>query len=494
MEQCRSTELFRDACRVALLLIAASPLAACRAQAADAAPAPLSPATIKAAPARPLTKRLPAVSNAGRNFPTQQASALLSQQAEALLPPAPPEPPAPLPESVAPGTLESTGITLDDITGIALANSPLVREARNQWLAAQGRALQASFYPNPTIGNGAPQLAGLQSQVNGYVGQEIVTKGKIRLDTAAAEREAYAAEMSLIRARFDLLTMVRKRFFTALAMQRRVEVLDQMVGIARRSHEISERLLKAGVGPRSDVLLLQIELSKAEAELRNAHTLAETSRRELAAATGLVDLVINRVAGDLQQPLPDYDLAATQQAVLERNALVRRAQFEVARWQFLLRRAEVEPWPNIDMMGGYQRQQPGNGFPLDQGMYQVQIVLPLYNQNQGNIRAAQATIGSSVAAFNRVRTELANETALAVGNYITARQFADRYRTEILPAAVDVQRITGQLYNQGQVEFLRYLASQRALLDANLAYISAQLERWHAGAELAGLLQSEQFP
>ncbi len=312
------------------------------------------------------------------------------------------------------------------------------------------------------MGSAAPQLAGLQSQVNGYVGQEIVTKGKIGLDTAAAERAAMAAEMTYVRARFDLLTMIRKRFYTALAMQRRVEVLDQMVGIARKSHEISERLLKAGVGPRSDVLLLQIELSKAEAELRNAHTLWATSRRELAAATGLVDLAIPRVYGDLQQSLPNYELLPTQHAVLAQRPGAPR-QFEVGRWEFLLRRAEVDPFPNIDMMGGYQRQQPGNGYPLDQGLYQVQVVVPLYNQNQGNIRAAQATIASSVAAYNRVRTELANETALAFGRYITARQFADRYRDEILPSAVEVQRITGQLYNQGQVEFLRYLASQRAL-------------------------------
>ncbi len=354
--------------------------------------------------------------------------------------------------------------------------------------------MQASFYPNPTFGTYSPQLAGNQSQYAVTVNQELVTKGKIRLDTAAAERAALAAEMTFVRARFDLFTMVRKRFYTALAMQRRVEVLDQMVQIARKSHEISERLLKAGVGPRSDVLLLQIELSKAEAELRNAHTLAETSRRELAAATGLVDLPIPRVSGDLQQALPNYELLPTQQAVLARNASVRAAQFEVARWQFLLRRAEVEPYPNVDMMGGYQRQLPGNGFPLNQGLYTFNVVVPLYNQNQGNIRAAQSTIASSVAAYNRVRTELANETALAFGRYITARQFADRYRDEILPSAVSVQRITGQLYNQGQVEFLRYLASQRALLDANLAYITAQEDRWIAAADLASLLQSEQFP
>ena len=48
--------------------------------------------------------------------------------------------------------------------------------------------------------------------------------------------------------------------------------------------------------------------------------------------------------------------------------------------------------------------------------------------------------------------------------------------------------------SQGQVEFVRYLASQRALLDASLEYIVAQEQRWSAAAEIAGLLQSEQFP
>ena len=36
-----------------------------------------------------------------------------------------------------------------------------------------------------------------------------------------------------------------------------------------------------------------------------------------------------------------------------RNALVRSAQIEIARNQILLRRAQVEPFPNINVMGGY---------------------------------------------------------------------------------------------------------------------------------------------
>ncbi|MEX0977501.1 MAG: TolC family protein [Pirellulales bacterium] len=386
------------------------------------------------------------------------------------------------------------GMTLDEISLTALANSPVIREAQSRVVAARGRAFQASRYPNPTFGTASPQLAGDQTQYNAYVIQDLVTKGKIRLDTAAADRAARQAELSLVRARFDMLTTVRQRFYIALATQKRAAILEAMVKIARTSHDISERLWKAEIGARNDVLLLQIELSRSEAELQNSRTLAETSRRQLAAAAGLFELPIARVSGDLTAALPDYELLAVQQGVVERNALVGRAQVAVARSQFVLRRAEVEPFPNFNVLGGYQNQQPGALAPESQGLYQIQMVVPLWNRNQGNIRAAQAEISAAVAQLSQVRNDLANDAAAALGRYLVARQLADRYEKEIVPSAVELQKISAQMYQEGQIEFLPYLAAQRALLDANLSYIDAQQDRWTAAAEVAGLLQSEQFP
>jgi cobalt-zinc-cadmium efflux system outer membrane protein len=271
---------------------------------------------------RPLTVRLPATGvRAAPVHPGIQVSAV-EQAASA------PQPP----EGISPGqVVASPGVTLDDATAIMLANNPSIRESRQRAISARGKALQAGLYPNPTLGTASPQLAGSETQYNAYVIQDVVTKGKIGLSAAAAERAAREAEWLLVRARFDALTAVRTRFYTALVMQRRVEVLERMVEIARSALGVSKKLLELEVGPRSDVLLLQIELAKAEAELKNGRTLAETSRSQLAAATGLIDLAIDRVEGDLQQVLPDYELIAVQQGVIARNALVRGAEMEIAR-------------------------------------------------------------------------------------------------------------------------------------------------------------------
>jgi cobalt-zinc-cadmium efflux system outer membrane protein len=277
-------------------------------------------------------------------------------------------------------------------------------------------------------------------------------------------------------------------------MQERRDVLERMVRIARTSLDISERMYKAQEGTRGDMLLLQIEASRAEVELKNAITMVDVNKRQLAAAMGVYNLQIAHLAGDAKRHPSPFDLDTVQQEVIARNAAAQSAEVEIARTQVVLRRAQVEPFPNLNMMGGYQNQQPGALAPESQGMYQVQMIVPLWNRNQGNIRAAQAGVSAAVAGWNRVQVELAASTAAAVGRYRTAQQVVDRFEQVVVPSAQELQDISAQLYRQGQVEFLIYLNAQRALLEANLDYLNALESRWTAAAEVAGLLQSEQFP
>ena len=70
----------------------------------------------------------------------------------------------------------------------------------------------------------------------------------------------------------------------------------------------------------------------------------------------------------------------------------------------------------------------------------------------------------------------------------------ERYEKEILPRANELLKIAQQGYAAGQFDFLRLLQAQRVLLETNLTYVNAQETRWQAAAQIAGLLQTEQFP
>ena len=391
---------------------------------------------------------------------------------------------ATLPASVGPRTLV-------DCVAIALENHPRITAARADIRAAQGKAVQARLYPNPVIAGFTPQAAGSDSQWSGTVAQDIVTAGKLRLQQQAALREVQAAEWRLVRARFEVMTAVRRDFYLLLVAQRQQEIFKLLLEIANRSFRIGEQLVAAGEGTRADVLFWSIERDRAEVRLLNAGVTIEADRRRLAVDMAVPREAIGTVAGDLLAKLPDFDIAGLQEAVVSRNALPRAAGAEVARAQWALDRARVQPIPNVNLMGGYQRQvMPAQ----DQALYQVMLAVPLFDRNQGNIRAAAADIAAARADLRDVELALATQAAEMMNTFRRAQRTAAWYEEGILPKARETVEVTQRLYGQGEVTFLSLLQAQKILTELELAYVEAQAERWTSAVEIADLLQLEVFP
>lgn len=399
----------------------------------------------------------------------------------------------PLPE---PGRVASghgpTPRSLEEFVVLAERSHPRLRHARALVEAARGKAVQARLYPNPVIAGSSPQMAGADSQWNGYVAQDIVTAGKLRLAQQAALREVQKAEYDLIRARFDVLTGVRGSFYALLVSQRRAEIFKLLLDIAKRSYDIGAELAKAGEVTKADVLFWSIEKDRAEVRLINASVFIETGRRELAAAVGLPKADVGMIEADLFQVLPNFDLKQLQEAVAFRNAKPRAAEAGIAQAQWMLERAVVEPIPNVNLMGGYQRQVDYP--PQDQGLVQVMLEVPLFDRNQGNIRSARADIATSRATLREVEIDLAAQTAQVINIYRQAQRLVNWYEEFILPKARETLQITQQLYARGEVTFLNLLEAQRILTQTELAFVEAQSERWDGAVQIADLLQLEEFP
>lgn len=395
-------------------------------------------------------------------------------------------------EILAPAEEIPLAMSLADLTQIAESSSPNLREAAFQVQTARGRAVQAGLLPNPALTYGNPQLNGSASQYNVLLSQEIVTRNKLGLSQAAAMRGVEQAQLGYLRTRFELLTAVRRRFYSAAVAQARVDVLRELVELSLHSRDIGEKLVKAGEGTRTDAIVLDIDLDRAQVQLENSQALLDAAKAELAATVGMGELVIPRIAADLDAPLPNFEAEALRQGVLAQNAQTQIAAIQVQRARLELSRAEAEPFPNLNLTGGYQHSVPDR--PRDQAVIQLNLSVPLWNRNQGNIRAAQGDVGTAAAQLRRVENELSQQVATALGSYRTASQQVARYEQQILPKARETLRITQETFALGQIDFLRLLQAQRTLVEANLSYINAQENRWTAAATIAGLLQSEQFP
>ncbi|MCE9607082.1 MAG: TolC family protein, partial [Planctomycetia bacterium] len=403
-------------------------------------------------------------------------------------------PPGALPiENVATPPLDAQpGTTLQEVEFMAMTGNPALRESSAKVGVAQGNAVQVGMLPNPGFFSSSPQWAGSISQYNAVFSQEFITAGKLRLSRATAQRAVEQAQLDFTRTRFEVLTNVRRQYYTTATAQRRVEVLEQLLGVSSRSRDVGQKLLAAGETNRADATLLEIEYDRAELAHQNAVSVLDASRKRLAAVIGVAEMEIGRLQFDLTTPLPEYELEAVRLGVVDRNAVAAIAAVEIQRTQWALRRAMAEPYPDFNIQGGYQYAVEGPNH--QQGYAQFTTTIPLWNRNQGGIRSARADTVRAVAALQRTENELSQQTADALGTYIPAVERARIYRERILPKAQEVFRVNRSLFEQGQTDFLRLLQSQRTLIEADLGYIEAEEARWTSAAIISGLLQQEQFP
>jgi cobalt-zinc-cadmium efflux system outer membrane protein len=275
-------------------------------------------------------------------------------------------------------------------------------------------------------------------------------------------------------------------------LQRRAEILAELVKLAEEAVANGKILLEAKPAQiaRLDFIQLEVERERLRAELQSVRRELPGAYRRLAAVAGDNALIPDGVTATFDN-LPDYDPDRTREAVLAFHPQARSARVAVDRAQVALRRAEVEPIPNLSVSAGYIRQFENQSHDALVG---VSLPVPLWDRNQGNIRAARAELGMAVHAVGQAENELASRVAAAYQTYASARERAAVYRKELIPRAEETYRMSLAAFKGGQFEYLRVIQAQRVIAEARLEYNKSMGEAWRAAAELSGLLLEESWP
>ena len=198
--------------------------------------------------------------------------------------------------------------------------------------------------------------------------------------------------------------------------------------------------------------------------------------------------------GDLSGPieeLPRYDADRSLEVLLATHPQVRSAQVGVERAQAAVRRAQAEVIPDVTVYTGFikQYENKSNDFALG-----VSAPVPVWNRNQGNIRAAQAELGIAMQEVARVENELAEKFAAEFRTFDATRRRAELYRTSILPKLQEAADLSRKAFQGGQFDILRMALAQRAVVEAKVEYAKLLGEAWKAAAQLSGLFSRKSGP
>lgn len=393
---------------------------------------------------------------------------------------------------------------LADLERVALARNPTLRQAAAQVDAARSRSRQAGLYPNPTFGYVQEQIGSLGESiptgngvvargkpspgelVGGFVQQEIVTGGKLRLSRAKFAEEANAAVWQAEAQQLRVLNGVRVHFFEVLAAQKLVAVQRELTALNDDAVRTTDELANVGQANEPDLLQAKVEARRARVALRNAENGYRGSWERLTSLVGAPEL--RPVALDealLEAPAAALDFDATLANLLSCSPEIQAALAEIRRDQIMVRRERVEPIPNITVQAtvGHNYE-----FNITTAGVVLSFPIPVYNRNQGTVREAMADLSRDHAEHERVALSLRSRLADAMTRYDDARQSVDDFREASLPLAKRAYEIQLANFHARRAAWPQVLVAQRTFVELREEYVESLLELRRAEVAINGML------
>lgn len=386
---------------------------------------------------------------------------------------------------------ESSGaLTLSRALQRAAVSNPKLAAAGLNIGIATGKRIQAGAIPNPEVSFeldnafGTGDYGGLRSaETSLQLSQLIELGGKrdARIAAGAAELESARWEHAAIR--LEILSDTAVAFFGVLGRQRKVQVYDAQIGALDRLTPLLQRRVDAGASSSGEIARAQVAADLIRAERERARTALAIARRELAILMGanIVDFAF--VVGDLERTGRPPAFASVLRGLDNNPQLVRWTAIRAQRDAELLS-ARLKSIPDLKVGVAWRHFRDTNDDAVRLG---VSIPIPVWDQNLGNITAAQAARAKVEAERAASKAALILTLARAYDTLTGASREIELLRTSAIPNAQRAVDAIESGYSQGRFTLLEVLDAQSTAAQAALRELEALASFHTSVATIEGL-------
>ncbi len=361
-------------------------------------------------------------------------------------------------------------LTLETLERLARENNLTLVQAQTQIEGERAKALQAGLYPNPLVGYIGEQIGaeGTAGEFQGgFVQQEIVTAGKLRLSREKYLARASAAEIQALGQEYRVINEVRIRFYRTLGAQERLIIQRELLKNAEDALVTVQEMLNVGQANRADLHQAKVLLEDQQLNVKRAENDLALEWEWLITVVG-VPRPLEALGGSLEgQQVRIHWETALRRLLAESPELgVVRAKLKAD--ELTVKREKVEPIPNLILQGS-----AGHSYETRDTVYGVGafIELPIFDRNQGTIRQAQADLRRQQAEVRLTELRLRRSLAAQFQQYRTALQHVGNYRDVILPEARDRYTTRLKSYGENRGTWPAVLEAQQDFFLRRLIYI-----------------------
>jgi cobalt-zinc-cadmium efflux system outer membrane protein len=319
----------------------------------------------------------------------------------------------------------------------------------------------------------------------GFVSQEFVMGGKLRLSRAKWCRRVQIAQTNLDAQKHRVLNDVRTQYYRALAAQELVEAHREMLANGEDNLQTYREMLNVGQTNQSGLLRAQVDLQRDRLNLKQAEFELAHAWRVLVSFVGVPDhpqAALNGLLEPREAPL-DWDSSLAQ--LLSSSPELEAAWQKIEHDKITIKREQAEPIPNI-IAGITSIRSPVAD--TTQTTFTLGIPLPIFDRNQGTVRQARADLMQAHAEVRRLGLELRNRLATQYRDYQTAWENVQDYETTMLPKAKQSYDLLHESYKERRAAWPDVLMAQRFYIGLQVEQISNLVMYRESDVAIRGML------
>ena len=388
-------------------------------------------------------------------------------------------------------TGEPTGtLTLTDAVAATLSRNPDLAVGGYELKAGDARTLQAGLRPNPEVSVDAGGFLGSgvardvdEKQATLSLSQVLELGGKRvrRVEVAQSDRAVLGVEQQA--RELDVLAEVTRRFIDVIADQEQIAFSKGALELAERTEKAIAARVQAARTPEAELSRARIAVTRARIEVRQAQSVLDGARRNLAAMWGGMDARFDKAQADLYT-LPPLESFDSLRQLLDRNPDFVRFASEARVHDAELRLAQAQSRPNLTLSAGVRRFQATGDVGVVVGF---SVPIPVFDRNQGAIAEARVRREQTQAGERAARIRAEAELFALYQQAQADREQLAVLRKEATPQAQAALDQTQYGYDRGRFSYLELASAQQDLLGLQIAVIQVAADVHRLMAEIERL-------
>jgi outer membrane protein, heavy metal efflux system len=384
---------------------------------------------------------------------------------------------------------ETTSVSLDEATILALKANPDIAVAMRGREVESAQALQAATRPNPTLSGQVEDLRSQNRIATIAISQQLETAGKRDKRMAAADASLAMADADILITQAEISAKVYAAFYQVLAAQQAQTLAQDLLQISTTSKETTAKRVLAGKVSPVEETKAKVAEAGLKIDLANANQQLAAAKQRLTSLWG-GGLQANiyegcRATGNLG----DLKAMPTLNDLIVRltdSPRLKKAVLAITQKQALSNIELSKQMPDVTVSLGAQRNEELGG--ITQAVIGLSIPIPVFDKNQGNLQSAKAreyqSIDEKSALENQLRTELVN----AYSRRQLQAEASNMYLQDILPGAQSAYEAARKGFEFGKFSFLEVLDAQRTLFQAKTQHLQTLALARQAEADMQSIL------